>query len=63
MSDAEFENKIPQAWAELYESLSKEEAPENLRDPTHQIHKSPKASIENAKRVLAELKATIPMLR
>lgn len=63
MADVEFENKIPQAWAELYESLFKEEAPENLRDPAHHIRKSPEVSLENVKRVLAELKATIPMLR
>lgn len=62
ITGAELGDETPQSWRSLFERSSAEEAPDRLRDPASEAEKEPNEAVENVRRVLKELKASIPML-
>ena len=62
LTETELADEVPQEWAHLYENLTGENPPKELRDSIPPDHKEPEESLENVCEVLQELRALIPML-
>jgi acetoin utilization protein AcuC len=62
LTEIELRGEISQEWVHLYENLTGETPPKELRDLTHANHEESKESLENVFKVLQELRALIPML-